>query len=221
MATTDALGNLNVAPGFAVGTPTSDKELLASSVGYSQDGAILRVGQGTLAVGTPLVRHDDNTVGALGSADRVVANTVTFTDAGDLVTTPVAHGLVVGEEVKVASVATTTGIVANTTYFVKTVPSSTTLTLSATNGGSTLALTTDGTGGALSQVETDVDVIGFLRRETYTGVTGDIPKHANVVWKGTLKYSLIKAANGATDLSAATLAALGARVDLKRDFLNF
>lgn len=70
---------------------------------------------------------------------------VTFTDAGDLVGLT-AHGLSVGDTIVLPSISTTTGATINTTYYVKTVPDANTLTLSATSGGSTLTLTTDGTG---------------------------------------------------------------------------
>lgn len=222
----DALGNVNVAPGFIKTARTTDVELLASEEAFSQDGVTLAVGQGVLDVGTPLYRFDDGTYGKFaGQPNVVVAPSVTFTDAGDLVTTPTAHGLAVGDKVSVASVTTTTGITAATTYYVKTAPSSTTLTLSATSGGSTLALTTNGTGGALSHVH-DVDdvansLVGFLRRQTYTGVAGSIPKFGLRVYRGTLKYSVIKAANGGTDLSGGQLTAVGARIDTNRDYLIF
>lgn len=69
----------------------------------------------------------------------------TFTDSGDVVTFASAHGLSVGDRVVFGAVATTTGVAAKTPYYVKTVGSATTVTLSTTAGGSTLALTTDGT----------------------------------------------------------------------------
>jgi hypothetical protein len=217
----DSVGNVIYAPGASKKAFTTDLELLASGINWSQFGVTLRQGAGVLAVGTPLVKHSDSTYGPPG-VDRTVAATVTFTDAGDIVTTPAVHGLNVGDEVQVATVVTTTGIVANTTYYVKTVPTTTTLTLSATNGGSTLALTTDGTGTVLTQWENADKIIGFLRLETDTGVAGtDLPRLGNVVYRGTLKYSLIKAANGATDLTAAVNAALFGRVDLDRDFYIF
>jgi len=70
--------------------------------------------------------------------------TVTFTDAGDIITFATPHNLVVGDKFKVGTVTSTTGITAGTTYYVRTVPSSTTITASATLNGATLALTTDG-----------------------------------------------------------------------------
>jgi hypothetical protein len=63
-------------------------------------------------------------------------------------------------------------------------------------------------------------VEGFLRLETDTGVVGtDLPRLGNCVDKGVLKYSLIKAANGATDLTAGLLTSLGARINANRDSL--
>lgn len=65
-------------------------------------------------------------------------------------------------------------------------------------------------------------VVGFLRLETDTGVSGtDLPRMGNAVYRGVLKYSLIKAANGATDLAAGLNTALGARLDSDRDFYIF
>jgi hypothetical protein len=65
-------------------------------------------------------------------------------------------------------------------------------------------------------------VVGFLRHETDTGVAGtDLPRMGACVYRGTLKYSLIKAANGNTDLAAGLNTALGARVDTVRDFYIF
>lgn len=89
--------------------------------------------------------------------------TVTFTDSGDLVTVSAAHGLVIGDRVIVGAVTTTTGITEGTTYWVKTVPSTTTLTLSATEDlASTLALTTNGTATAIyKDVSTSAKLIGF------------------------------------------------------------
>lgn len=73
------------------------------------------------------------------------AAAVTFTDAGDLVGLT-AHGFAVGDVVVFPTIVTTTGATVNTPYFVKTVPDANSFTVSATSGGSTLALTTNGTG---------------------------------------------------------------------------
>ena len=68
---------------------------------------------------------------------------------GGVLTTASAHGLSVGNPVSLATVVTSTGISANTVYYIITVGSSTTLTLSATLGGSALT-TTAGTGTGLA-----------------------------------------------------------------------
>jgi len=82
---------------------------------------------------------------------------VTFTDTGDVVTFNQPHGLVVGDRVVPGTITTTTGITAGTTYYVKTVPSTTTVTLSATSGGSTLALTTDGSSTSVTKLGVGYD----------------------------------------------------------------
>ena len=217
----DSVGNVNLAPGYGRTGVTKNIELLASETGYRQDGVLLRVGNGVLEVGTPLVKYEDETWGPITASDRMVAATVTFTDSGDLVTTPTAHQLEPGDEVKFATISTTTGVTANTTYYVKTAPSGTTLTLSTTPGGSTVALTTDGTGTNMTQVETAGDVSGFLRKRVDTGAVGSIPKYGARVYSGNLKYSVIKAANNNTDLAAATVTALNARIDASRDYFIF
>lgn len=92
--------------------------------------------------------------GVIVSADipGTTLGTVTFTDAGDLVTVSAPHGLAVDDRVVFGTITTTTGISAGVTYYVKTAPSTTTLTLSATEGGSTLALTTNGTSTSIQKI---------------------------------------------------------------------
>lgn len=65
------------------------------------------------------------------------------TIASNILTTAAAHNLAIGDTV-VPTASTVTGLTAGVTYFVLTAPSGTTLTLSATRGGSTLAIS--GTG---------------------------------------------------------------------------
>lgn len=86
---------------------------------------------------------------------------VTFTDTGDVVTFNQPHGLRVGDRVVPGTITSTTGITAGTTYYVRTVPSTTTVTLSATSGGSTLALTTDGS--AISMTKLGVTYLSMSR----------------------------------------------------------
>lgn len=88
-----------------------------------------------------------NTVGDDQGAPLIAGGLVTFTDTGDLVTfTGGNHSLAVNDPISFASIATTTGVSANTLYYVQSVPSATTVTLSATRGGGLLALSTNGSG---------------------------------------------------------------------------
>lgn len=90
------------------------------------------------------------------------SNAVTFTDAGDLITLT-AHGLVIGDPVGFTVLTSTTGISTNTTYYVQSVPSANTFTLSATRGGSLLPLTTNGSGTLVSpQFTQDINSASFL-----------------------------------------------------------
>jgi hypothetical protein len=77
-----------------------------------------------------------------------VGGAITIGTAGVL-TTGSAHGLAVGNPVSLATVVTATGITATTVYYVIAVGSATTLTLSATLGGTALT-TTAGTGTGLA-----------------------------------------------------------------------
>lgn len=65
---------------------------------------------------------------------------VTFT-AGTI-TTATAHGRAVGDAINFGTVTGTPGVVTGTTYFVLTVPTATTLTVSATLGGTPVTITT-------------------------------------------------------------------------------
>lgn len=67
--------------------------------------------------------------------------TVTTTVATGTFTTSAAHGFQVGDVVYLGTMTTTTGVSANTPYFVLTTPTATSFTLSATQGGSALTLT--------------------------------------------------------------------------------
>jgi hypothetical protein len=75
--------------------------------------------------------------------------TVTFTAvaATEVCTTATAHGLSIGDRVRVSSTTTLpAGLSAATDYYVLTVPSTTTLTVSASDGGSVINITDTGTG---------------------------------------------------------------------------
>lgn len=88
----------------------------------------LTVGMQVTGVGTPLT----------------TPIAVTLTDATDLVTLT-SHGLQAGDEISFATVVSTTGIVLNTIYYVIN-PTTDTFQIASSIGGSTLPLTTNGTG---------------------------------------------------------------------------
>ena len=76
---------------------------------------------------------------------------VTLTDGTHIVTTTVPHKLVVGNAIQLGTITTSTGISALTTYYVISTPTTTTLTLSATKGGSILAFVNNGTAASLAR----------------------------------------------------------------------
>lgn len=69
---------------------------------------------------------------------------VTFQDTGDTVTLN-AHGMESGTKISFTSITSTTGISANTTYYVVT-PTTNTFQVATSAGGTALTLTTDGSG---------------------------------------------------------------------------
>jgi surface protein len=81
---------------------------------------------------------------------------VTFTASTDTVGRT-AHGFIDGQIVSFASIATTTGITADTPYFVVNATADT-FQLAATSGGSVIALTNDGTGTLLPYKQAIVTV---------------------------------------------------------------
>ncbi len=90
---------------------------------------------------------------AFENRDTFTALAVSFTDTGDLVTFAVPHGLKTGDRVVFATIVTTTGITALTTYYA--IPSLTNAaiiqvadTYANAIARSALALTTNGTGTA-------------------------------------------------------------------------
>jgi hypothetical protein len=93
------------------------------------------------------------TRGVLTAATTNVVNagtTITLTSAeadDETFTANAAHGLAVNDEIELTAVTGGTGLTAGTTYFVKTVPSSTTFTVAATIGGATVAFSTDVSAG--------------------------------------------------------------------------
>lgn len=83
------------------------------------------------------------------------AVTLTGIEADDnIVTTATAHGLIVGDRVTFPTLTGGTGLTAATVaYHVVSVPSTTTLTVSATAGGSAVDVTVDATAGTIRRLE--------------------------------------------------------------------
>jgi hypothetical protein len=80
-----------------------------------------------------------------GWATYAETDAVTFTDAGDLVSTVSPHGLSNGNQISFTTITSTTGISTNTLYFVISA-TSTTFQVASTLNGSALPLTTNGSG---------------------------------------------------------------------------
>ena len=77
------------------------------------------------------------------AAETLVDIDAAWANTGDLITTTAAHGLVVGDRVRIAITSGATGAAAGY-FFVLTAPSTTTLTVSTTKGGSTQTVSADG-----------------------------------------------------------------------------
>ena len=88
----------------------------------------------------------------LGTLFNVVFPTVTFTDSGDLVNRA-SHGLGNGTAITFNSITDTTGISVDTTYYVKSATTNT-FKLALTSGGTTIALSTNGTGKLAPFIDT-------------------------------------------------------------------
>lgn len=130
---------------------------IAEAVGAKLDAAVL-LGTGaptswTIGGGGPGSLYDGavaaGNVISRGTTEGTNLGAVTLTDTGDVVTTGAAHNLSINDRVRFGAITTTTGLTAGQDYYVKTTASSTTLTVSATPGGATVALTTDGSAAAL------------------------------------------------------------------------
>lgn len=107
-------------------------------------------------------------------ANTAAIGTFTAVAATNVITTSVAHGLIVGDRVRVSSATTLpAGLSAATNYFVISVPSTTTLTVSATSGGSVVDITDTGTGThTISRYE---NLNGVCFEENGIVVTSRIP----------------------------------------------
>jgi hypothetical protein len=110
--------------------------------------------------------------GTIGNNQTAAPIACTFQDTGDTVTAA-SHGFQNGDRVVFASVVTTTGIVANTTYYFVVGRTDTTFQVSATSGGGALPLTTNGTGTVYKPVITFVDTGDLVHQVAHGRAAGD------------------------------------------------
>jgi hypothetical protein len=80
-----------------------------------------------------------------------VGGNLTGVAATDVWTSATPHGLAVGDPVRLLTLTGGTGALVATTYYVLTVPTTTSFTLSATRGGATLDISTAVTAGTIAK----------------------------------------------------------------------
>ena len=138
------------------------------------------------------------TVTAITAAVNAAVPTVsvTFTDAGDLVTS-VAHGFVNGDVVSFAfPIVSTTGISINTAYFVVGATANT-FQVSLTSGGVAIVLTTNGS-GTLARAVTFTDVGDTVNRVAHGYVNGDAVFFSSITTTTGISINIIYFVVGAT-----------------------
>lgn len=115
--------------------------------------------RGMLAAITTNAQIADET--AVGNGDSVW-------EADDEVITEAAHGLAVGDRVRIAIDSGATGATAGY-YWVKTVPSSSTFTVSTTKGGTTQAISADGVVDVFKTTALTITKVNTLLQAIYDG----------------------------------------------------
>ncbi|MFK5923266.1 MAG: hypothetical protein QM496_13900 [Verrucomicrobiota bacterium] len=115
-----------------------------------------------------------NTIQEDPALDARVTTPVNLTAAasGDLITTAAAHNFLVGDRVKMPALTGGAGLTAGDYYFVKSVPSTTTLTVSATHGGAVVDITSDATVGTIQQAE---NITGFFATRSAIAIKTGLP----------------------------------------------
>ena len=107
--------------------------------------------------------------------------------ADDVVDTAAAHGLAIGDKVELLSLVGGTGLSALPVYWVRTVPSSTSLTLASDRALTTQAtFTSDITAGAIRKLKTQTGF--FLEKGNYAALTGNNQRPLVLTGAGTLGY---------------------------------
>jgi hypothetical protein len=111
---------------------------------FYENGSWKSLGSGSGSSGPNYIVNPDGEADTTGWATYLDSDSVTFTDAGDLVTLN-SHGLDNGQSISFTSITSTTGISVNTRYYVISVTTNT-FQVATTFGGSAIALTTNGSG---------------------------------------------------------------------------
>jgi hypothetical protein len=130
---------------------------------------------------------------------------VTGVAATDTLSVPTAHGLVVGDKVRLGAVTTMVGLVALTEYFVLTVPTANSLTVAATLGGTVIDITTGGTALALYKSSDLPTIAANGTNSNAAAVNGVVPQPVapvspKFVAGDTLKLSVLGFGTSAADL---------------------
>lgn len=100
------------------------------------------------------------------TVETIVGNGASTWEADDEVITEATHGLVVGDRVRIAITSGATGASAGY-YYVVSVPTANTFTVSTTFGGSAQAITADGVVDVYEQQVVTVDAINSLMRAVW------------------------------------------------------
>lgn len=105
---------------------------------------------------------------AIALVNEARGGTWTVEADDDVWTAGSAHGLAVGDRVKITAITNGTGATNGSTYYVISVPSTTTAKLSATRGGTSLAISVDGTSITMERLTpVDGEAIGNAMQLAY------------------------------------------------------
>lgn len=151
-------------------------------------------------------------------------NGTTLTNAGnaaiaatDTITTTAAHGLVSGNRIKITALTGGAGLTNGSTYYVRSVPSTTTFTLAATLNGALIDITTDSSAFTANQVNDVLNAVIFGPEayafgdwgsiQTYFtqpgGTTDPLHQLTQVGWKGMFGAVIMGEGTNATGVTAA------------------
>ena len=131
----------------------------------------------------------DPKLGQYVRAERLypLVELATSAAADDVVDTAAGHGLVVGDKVELVGLVGGTGLSTVPVYWVRTVPTSTSLTLATDRELTTQAtFTTDITAGSIRKLKTQTGF--FLEKGNYAALTGNNKRPLVLTGAGTLAY---------------------------------